>query len=240
MSVSAASDNVPVNRRRAVLAGTVGTRSSGTTSSSTARPRRWSSRRCSSPVEHLRGRARCRSRPCSSGSPPARRRSDLRPLRRPDRAQGHADHDAAAHGRRDGVLIGLLPGYVPIGIAAPILVTLRAAAGHRRRRRVGRLGPAPRMEWGESQARAASWPAGRSSGVPIGLLLSTAMVRDVAADRRRLRRPGAGGSRSCSASSVGVGLYVRLRVAREAEFRGGQEDSGRWSSAPLVEVIKRH
>ena len=31
---------------------------------------------------------------------PADRRRDLRPLRRPDRPQGHADHDPADHGRR--------------------------------------------------------------------------------------------------------------------------------------------
>ena len=38
-------------------------------------------------------------------------------------------------------LIGLLPTYAAIGVAAPVLLTLlRIAAGHRRRRRMGRLG----------------------------------------------------------------------------------------------------
>ena len=73
-------------------------------------------------------------------------------------------------------LIGLLPGYATIGVAAPILLTLlRIAQG------IGVGGEwggsvLMSMEWGESHRKGlmASFP---QLGVPIGLLLSTGMIR---------------------------------------------------------------
>ena len=73
-------------------------------------------------------------------------------------------------------LMGVLPTYAAIGLAAPILLTLlRVVQG------IGVGGEwggsvLLSMEWGSQRRRgfAASWP---QVGVPIGLLLSTGMVK---------------------------------------------------------------
>ena len=73
-------------------------------------------------------------------------------------------------------LIGCLPGVATIGIAAPILLTLlRVVQG------IGVGGEwggsvLMSMEWGAHNRRGlmASWP---QLGVPLGLLLSTAMLK---------------------------------------------------------------
>jgi MFS family permease len=60
---------------------------------------------------------------------PPPRRHRVRPFRRPTRTQAHAGVFACRHGCFD-VLIGLLPTYAQIGVAAPILLTLlRLAQG---------------------------------------------------------------------------------------------------------------
>jgi MFS family permease len=73
-------------------------------------------------------------------------------------------------------LIGLLPTYAAIGVAAPILLTILRilqgiAVG-------GEWGGSVllAMEWGSTKRRGfmASWP---QMGVPLGLLLSTFMVQ---------------------------------------------------------------
>ena len=102
--------------------------------------------------------------------PPDRRR-DLRPLRRPHRAQVQPGGDVAAHGRRDGA--HRLPadlrddrhrGADPPDAAA-------RAAGHRGRRRVGRLGA---HEHGVGHPQAA-WADG---GVAAGGCADRARARD--------------------------------------------------------------
>jgi MFS family permease len=112
----------------------------------------------------------------------------------------------------------VLPGYAAIGIAAPILLTvLRLAQGIAVG---GEWGGSVlmSMEWGSKERRGlmASWP---QLGVPIGLLLSTAMVQLMSAttgpdfETWGWRIPFL-----ASIVLVGVGLYVRLRVLESPAF----------------------
>jgi MFS family permease len=116
------------------------------------------------------------------------------------------------------VLIGVLPGYALLGPAAPILLTLlRIVQG------IGVGGEwggsvLMSMEWGSSRRRGlmASLP---QLGVPMGLLLSTAMVKICSASS------GSGfevwGWRVpflLSLILIGIGLWVRLRVVESPDF----------------------
>jgi metabolite-proton symporter len=115
-------------------------------------------------------------------------------------------------------LIGVLPGAAAIGIAAPILLTVLrllqgVAVG-------GEWGGSVllSMEWGHQRRRGfmASWP---QLGVPIGLLLSTAMVQIMSATTGEnflvwgWRVPFL-----VSLLLVGIGLYVRLKVLESPAF----------------------
>jgi metabolite-proton symporter len=116
-------------------------------------------------------------------------------------------------------LIGVLPGAAAIGIAAPILLTVLrllqgVAVG-------GEWGGSVllSMEWGHHRRRGfmASWP---QLGVPIGLLLSTAMVQVMSATTGEnfliwgWRVPFL-----VSLLLVGIGLYVRLKVLESPAFQ---------------------
>jgi metabolite-proton symporter len=115
-------------------------------------------------------------------------------------------------------LIGVLPGFESIGIAAPILLTVLrllqgVAVG-------GEWGGSVllSMEWGSDKRRGfmASWP---QLGVPIGLLLSTAMVQLMSATTGDAFL--AWGWRVpflVSIVLVGIGLYVRLKVLESPAF----------------------
>jgi metabolite-proton symporter len=137
-------------------------------------------------------------------------------------------------------LIGVLPGYAAIGIAAPILLVLmRIAQG---------LGVGGEwggsvlmaMEWGRSHRRGffTSWP---QLGVPLGLVLSTALVglmRAVAGKEGFL----AWGWRIpflVSVLLIGVGLYVRLRVLESPDFERVKAQRA-VVSRPVVEVFTRN
>lgn len=137
------------------------------------------------------------------------------------------------------LLIGFLPGYDTIGIAAPLLlVVLRLGQG---------LGVGG--EWGGSVLLAleygykrnrgfwASWP---QMGVPIGLVLSTVVVNIVQA---------ASGTSFLtwawripffiSALLILVGLYIRLRVLETplfAEVKSQQQDV----SSPFIESFRHN
>ena len=115
-------------------------------------------------------------------------------------------------------LIGMLPSHATIGIFAPVLLTLLRlvqgiAVG-------GEWGGSVlmSMEWGDKRRRGlmASWP---QLGVPMGLLLSTGMVKWMSAvtgpgfDTWGWRIPFL-----FSIVLVGIGLYVRLRVMESPEF----------------------
>jgi MFS family permease len=135
------------------------------------------------------------------------------------------------------VLIGVLPTYGSIGYAAPILLTLlRVGQG------IGVGGEwggsvLLSMEWGTARRRGfmASWP---QLGVPLGLILSTGVFR--------LMTDWTGASFNnwgwripflLSAVLIGVGLYVRLRVLESPEF-AAVADAGIVVRRPLVDVIR--
>jgi MFS family permease len=137
------------------------------------------------------------------------------------------------------VLIGFLPTYQSIGIAAPVLlVVLRIIQG------IGVGGEwggsvLLSMEWGHPKRRglSASWP---QIGVPLGLVLSTGVVRLTS---------GAMGADGFAAFGwripfilsillIGVGMFVRMRVVESPEFEVLRK-SQTIVKSPLVEVLKR-
>jgi len=136
-------------------------------------------------------------------------------------------------------LIGVLPGYAAIGLAAPLLLTLlRIVQG------IGVGGEwggsvLMSMEWGDQKRKGlmASWP---QLGVPMGLLLSTGMVKlmsSVAGDGFETwgwRVPFL-----VSIVLVAIGLYVRLKVLESPEFREIKSTQS-VVKQPVWEAIRRH
>jgi metabolite-proton symporter len=137
------------------------------------------------------------------------------------------------------VLMGVLPGYAAIGVAAPILlILLRIAQG---------LGVGGEwggsvlisMEWGRDERRGlmASLP---QLGVPLGLLLSTGMVRLFSAisgdsfDTWGWRIPFL-----LSVVLIAIGLWVRLRVLESPDFAGVQQQQA-VERQPVWAAIRRH
>ncbi len=134
-------------------------------------------------------------------------------------------------------LMGLMPSYAAIGAAAPILlIVLRIAQG------IGVGGEwggsvLLSMEWGKQRRRGfmASWP---QVGVPIGLLLSTGMVKLFSAvagsgfDSWGWRVPFL-----ASIVLVGIGLYVRLKVQESPSF-GELKRQQAIVRQPVWQVIK--
>jgi MFS family permease len=134
-------------------------------------------------------------------------------------------------------LIGLLPTYAAIGVAAPILLTvLRVLQGIAVG---GEWGGSVllAMEWGSTKRRGfmASWP---QMGVPLGLLLSTFMVQVMSTTTGPdfevwgWRVPFL-----VSLLLVAVGLYVRLRVLESPEFAAVKERK-EVVRLPLTEVLR--
>jgi MFS family permease len=136
------------------------------------------------------------------------------------------------------LLIGLLPTYSKIGIAAPVLLTvLRVAQG------IGVGGEwggsvLLSMEWGSRKRRGlmASWP---QMGVPLGLILSTLAIKGAT------KFAGAGfdtwGWRLpflFSVVLIGIGLYVRLRVLESPEFTSVRK-AEKVVKQPLLQVITK-
>jgi MFS family permease len=137
-------------------------------------------------------------------------------------------------------LIGVLPGRASIGIAAPLLLTLfRVFQG---------LGVGGEwggsvilsMEWGGNRRRGfiTSWP---QFGVPVGLLLSTAVVAAM-----QVIAPGpafdAWGWRVpflLSIILIGIGLWIRLGILETPIFRKLME-AGRLERQPMLEAIRQN
>ncbi|MEV6700443.1 MFS transporter [Streptomyces sp. NPDC051453] len=124
------------------------------------------------------------------------------------------------------VLIGCLPTYGSIGLAAPILlVVLRVVQG------IGVGGEwggsvLLAMEWGSKKRRGlmASWP---QMGVPLGLLASTGMVRWMtSATGADFESWGWRIPFLASAVLIAIGLYVRLRVVESPDFSAVKNTQG--------------
>jgi MFS family permease len=137
-------------------------------------------------------------------------------------------------------LIGCMPGYAQIGVAAPILVAVLrffqgAGVG-------GEWGGSVllSMEYGDSRRRGfwSSWP---QTGVPIGLALAA-----IAIIICQGIFPGAAflsiGWRIpffFSALLIFIGLYIRLRILETPSFAKIKAEN-RVSSSPITEVFKYH
>src|SRR5262249_42341836 len=137
-------------------------------------------------------------------------------------------------------LVGLMPTYAQIGVAAPLLVTLlRVLQG---------LGVGG--EWGGAVLLAVeyghrgkrgfygSWP---QAGVPLGLLLSAGVVALV---QGVLGRQGyvEGGWRIpfyLSGLLIALGLIIRVRVLETPLFRQLQR-TRQVSHSPLLDVVRGH
>ncbi|HLQ30692.1 MAG TPA: MFS transporter [Ktedonobacteraceae bacterium] len=136
------------------------------------------------------------------------------------------------------VLMGLLPGYAQIGIAAPILLSVLrflqgAGVG-------GEWGGSVLLsqEYGDDRRRGfwTSWP---QTGVPVGLALSALAVLGF-----RALYPGTAfesiGWRIpflLSAVLILVGLYIRLRILETPSFAKVKQE-GRIARDPLLDVIR--
>lgn len=135
------------------------------------------------------------------------------------------------------LIIGFLPGYATLGIAAPlILVVLRLGQG------MGVGG-----EWGGSvllameyghKGRRGFWASWPQMGVPIGLILSTVVVNIVQSSTGAAfvswgwRIPF-----YVSALLIIVGLYIRLRVLETPLFAEVKAQN-REASAPIIEAFR--
>src|SRR4051812_8254072 len=134
-------------------------------------------------------------------------------------------------------LVGVLPGASSIGIAAPILlVVLRVFQGIA----VGGEWSGSvllSMEWGSKKRRGlmASWP---QMGVPLGLLISTGMVK-------WLSSASGDGFESwgwripflASGVLVVIGLYVRLKVMESPDFAAVKREEA-VVRVPLWDVLR--
>src|SRR5580700_4913128 len=138
------------------------------------------------------------------------------------------------------ILIGLLPTYASIGVAAPVLLALcRLGQG------LGLGG-----EWGGAVLLATeNAPPGKRAwygmfpqlGAPVGFLCSSAIFLLLTA-RMNDAEFFAYGWRIpflASAALVFVGLYVRLRVTETPEFRRAIENNER-VRVPMLTLLTRH
>ncbi|MEU5852080.1 MFS transporter [Saccharopolyspora shandongensis] len=138
------------------------------------------------------------------------------------------------------VLIGVLPGYQQIGIAAPLLLTLlRLVQGFALG---GEFGGAVLLvaEHGPRERRGfwTSWP---QTGGPLGNLLATAALAAMAASTTGAQYSAWGWRIPFLASIVLVviGLWVRLRVAESPLFQAVAEES-REERTPVLEALAQY
>ncbi|HEY2204199.1 MAG TPA: MFS transporter [Pseudonocardia sp.] len=137
-------------------------------------------------------------------------------------------------------LIGLLPGYAAIGVAAPIaLGVLRFVQGIGLG---GEWGGAVLMtlEHGDSRRRGfrASWP---QLGVPVGNLLAAAVLGLLSAvlDDQAFLAWGWRIGFLLSGALMLVGLWIRTAITESPLFAEAARE-GRRERTPLVQVIARH
>ncbi|WP_219420235.1 MFS transporter [Pseudonocardia nigra] len=141
------------------------------------------------------------------------------------------------------VLVGLVPGYAAIGVAAPvILVALRFLQGFAVG---GEWGGAVLMALEHAPARKraffASWP---QAGVPAGIVLATGafylvqLMPEAQFQAWGWRIPFLG-----SVVLIAVGLYIRLKVTESPEFTQMQDEEAqreRRQRVPIIEVLREH
>ena len=141
------------------------------------------------------------------------------------------------------VLVGVLPGYATIGIAAPVvLVALRFVQGFAVG---GEWGGAALMALEHAPARKraffASWP---QAGVPAGIVLATGAFYLVQLmPEEQFQTWGWRLPFLASAALIAVGLYIRLRVTESPEFAQLQDEAARRETtqrAPILEVLREH
>ncbi len=135
-------------------------------------------------------------------------------------------------------LIGVLPPYSSIGIAAPILlVLLRVVQGFFLG---GEQGGATLMAVEHAPPGRSGWYGSWTFlGSPLGLVLANgAMAAAVAVSGDAFLSWGWRLPFLFSLVLVGVGLYVRLSVAESPEFRAVRESRGA-VKLPIVEVLRR-
>jgi metabolite-proton symporter len=137
-------------------------------------------------------------------------------------------------------LIGLLPTYATIGVAAPILlVALRFVQGLGLG---GEWGGAVLMslEHGTADRRGlnASWP---QVGVPVGNLLAAGVLAllNVVLSEEAFLSWGWRVAFLLSGALVLVGLWIRVTIAESPQF-AEVEQKGAKARLPLVEVLKQH
>ncbi|OZM77448.1 MFS transporter [Pseudonocardia sp. MH-G8] len=141
------------------------------------------------------------------------------------------------------VLVGVLPGYATIGIAAPVvLVALRFVQGFAVG---GEWGGAALMALEHAPARKraffASWP---QAGVPAGIVLATGAFYLVQLmPEAQFQAWGWRIPFLASAALIAVGLYIRLRITESPEFEALQQVQARREEpqrAPIGEVLRGH
>lgn len=137
------------------------------------------------------------------------------------------------------VLIGVLPGYATIGIAAPVLlVVLRFAQGIGLG---GEFGGAMLMVGEHAPRRRRGFFIGLAQlGPSIGLVLGsvTFLVLSLAIDDAQMASWGWRIPFVVSGLLVGVGLYVRLRLVESRVFQDVLERQAQ-VRVPLFEVVRR-
>jgi metabolite-proton symporter len=137
------------------------------------------------------------------------------------------------------LLIGLLPGYAAIGVAAPIgLILLRVLQGFAVG---GEWGGAVLMaaEHGDAARRGywASWP---QAGVPLGSLLSAGVLALMAGFQNETQFVSWGWRVPflLSAVLVAVGWYIRNRVSESPMFESEIDAAQAPAKLPAMEVIR--
>ncbi len=134
------------------------------------------------------------------------------------------------------LLVGFMPGYASIGIAAPIILSvLRFLQG---------LGVGGEwggsvllaMEYGHKKNRGfwAAWP---QMGVPIGLILSTVIV-NIFSSQANFTTFGWRIPFFISAALIVIGLWIRLRIFETPLF-AQVKAAGREAAAPVAEALRR-
>lgn len=137
-------------------------------------------------------------------------------------------------------LIGVLPGYVSIGVTAPVLLTLlRLAQGFALG---GEFGGAVVLvaEHGPAERRG-YWTAWPQTGGPLGNLLATGALTVVALVTTDAQYASWGWRLPFLASLllIAVGLWVRLKVAESPLFTQVTTERHTWK-APLLAVLRQH